>query len=154
MAEIKRILLATDFSDCSNHAREFACQIAVQFKAELHLLYVIHDMAVEVPDFGMGLAFPGYLENVSGVKRELSMKAHEKLEAELSEPWVEQLQVVHSVRFGIPATKIVEYAQEHDIDLIVIGTHGRVGIPHVLLGSVAERVIKHAPCPVTTVRLP
>ncbi|MCA8985625.1 MAG: universal stress protein [Planctomycetaceae bacterium] len=154
MAEIKRILLATDFSECSNHAREFACQIASQFKAELHLLYVIHDMAVEVPDFGMGLAFPGYLENVTGVKRELSMKAHEKLEAELSEPWVEQLQVVHSVRFGIPATKIVEYAQEHEIDLIVIGTHGRVGIPHVLLGSVAERVIKHAPCPVTTVRLP
>lgn len=151
MIAIQRILFATDFSECSNRARELACTLAERFEAELHLLHVIHDVAVEVPEFGMGLAFPGYLENIGQMKRDATAKALEKLQAELTDRW-SGLKTEAAVRIGVPASKVVEYAEEHQCDLIVIGTHGRTGLPHVLLGSVAERIIQHAPCPVTTVR--
>ena len=152
MSDYQRVLLATDFSDCSQRARDVACQLADKFDAKLHVIHVIHKMAVEVPDFGMGLAFPGYLENIPETKKKLSDKAQEMLAKEIAENWKESHQATFSIRFGVPDEEIVDYASQNNIDMIVIGTHGRSGLPHLLLGSVAERVIHRASCPVVTVK--
>jgi nucleotide-binding universal stress UspA family protein len=78
--------------------------------------------------------------------------AQEELDR-LEVPGAEQVrQVVREVQSGPPFVEIVRYAKEHDVDLIVMGTHGRTGIAHALIGSVAEKVVRKAPCPVLTVR--
>ncbi len=152
MREVQQVLFATDFSEYSHQARDFACQLAEKFGARLHVIHVVHNLAIEVPEFGMGLAFPGYLENLSEVKHELAAKAQVTLAKELTENFKEDHNVLFAIQFGIPDVEIVKYANQNAIDLIVMGTHGRSGISHVLVGSVAERVIEKATCPVTTVR--
>lgn len=152
MIDLKRILFATDFSECAVLAREMARQLAEQFGAELHILHVIHDLGVEVPDFGMGLAFPGYLENIGTQQREMKEGASKLLSQERSD--CGSVNVVTEVRFGKPFVEIIKYARDTEMDLIVVGSHGRSGITHLLIGSVAERVVRKAPCPVLTVRPP
>jgi nucleotide-binding universal stress UspA family protein len=78
----------------------------------------------------------------------------EKLDQQPGSPWDENLTVVREIRQGSPFLEIIRYAKEKNIDLIVLGTHGRSGLAHVMLGSVAERVVRIAPCPVLTVRHP
>lgn len=149
--EYKRILFATDFSPQASRARDYAVDLAVRLNAEFHLLHVIHQASLEVPEFGMGLAFPGYLENIPEKKHELEALAKDKLQGELPLDW-DSVHAAHfSVRFGTPFQEILEYAGEISTDLIVIGTHGRTGMMHALLGSVAERVVQKAKCPVLTV---
>ena len=82
----------------------------------------------------MGLAFPGYLENIPETKKKLSDKAQEQLAKELDENWKSSHRATYSIRFGVPDEEIVEYANSNHVDMIVIGTHGRSGLPHILLG--------------------
>lgn len=152
MNDIRKILFATDFSDGSHPAKNLACRFAETFHAELHVLHVVHNLAVEVPDFGMGLAFPGYTENLAEIRRELAAKAQESLAAEFGDRWKRDHKVTFAIQFGQPASEIVEYAEKNRIDLIVVGCHGRTGLQHAVMGSVAERVVRSARCPVTTVR--
>lgn len=121
---VREILFATDFSESSDVAGRVARDYARQFGARLHLLHVVWP--------GADPAMPPPLG---------------KLREELGEG-VPTLTVVES---GQPAAQIVRYAERHGIDLIVVGTHGRTGFTRVLLGSVAERVLRTAPCPVLTV---
>lgn len=80
-------------------------------------------------------------------------EASQKALDELPDPdWVDGVSVVREIRVGTPFVEIVRYAKSSDVDLIVIGTHGRSGLAHVLLGSTAERVVRKAPCPVLSVR--
>lgn len=151
MINLKRILLPTDFSEPAAAAVPYACELAGMFGAELHVLYVIHDLASEVPDFGMGLAFPGYLEHLPERMQKLEEEAIQQLTKVLPEGW-DKSRVVLATRQGPPFLRIIEYAREHQAELIVMGTHGRGMLPHTLLGSVAERVVRKAPCPVLTVR--
>ena len=151
MISLHRILLPTDFSDAAACAVPYACELADQFGAELHVLFVIHDLASEVPDFGMGLAFPGYLERLPERSQKLEEEAVEHLAKVLPDGW-DKSRVVLATRKGPAFQRIVEYAREHQTDLIVMGTHGRGMVSHTLLGSVAERVVRKAPCPVLTVR--
>lgn len=152
MAEIKKVLFATDFSETSRNARDVACELVEKLGADLHTLHVIHNLAVEVPDFGMGLSFPSYLEKLPAMKQELSSKAREALGEEFESSWKDDHHLTYAVRFGVPASEIVEYADKNGIQMIVIGTHGRTGLTHAVLGSVAERVLQKAHCPVVTVR--
>ena len=154
MINLKRILFATDFSDCAMQAKDTAHELCAGFGAELHLLHVIHNLAVEVPESGMEMAFPGFLENIGGQRKELRQKALQSLNAEVGASWREQHGVVLDTRFGKPFVEIVRYARDKDIDLIVVGTHGRTGLEHVLLGSVAENVVRKASCPVLTAHPP
>jgi universal stress protein A len=148
MIELKRILLPTDFSEFSAAARVYACAFADQFQAELHVLHVIQDLAPLVPEPGAMLAPPvDYL-------RELELNAQAMLERAIDADWAAGKTVVRMVRQGPPFLEIIRYAQELNIDLIVIGTHGRSGLAHVLMGSVVEKVVRKAPCPVLTVRHP
>ncbi len=146
MITLKRILLATDFSDCSEHALRYACEFAEAFGAELHLVYVNEPPAAAYSEFGVGFV------GVDGLEEDIKRSAAAKLDGLPDEKWQDKLTVSRAVLFGTPFIEIVRYARENDIDLIVLGTHGRGAIAHMLMGSTAEKVVRKAPCPVMTVR--
>lgn len=152
MISIKRILLPTDFSDSAQQARDYACLLAEELQAELHLLHVLSDPLQSAPSFGMGLVSPELLRRSPEEDRKQEADALEKLRECLSDEWRTGKQVQFVTRWGNAYVETVRYAREHDVDLIVMGTHGRAGLRHVLLGSVAENIVRHAPCPVLTVR--
>ena len=142
---LQRILLPTDFSNYSAAATKYACELATKFDAELHLLHTLEVHPGSTPDFGMGLALPKYINE--------SRAAAEKALAGVLDPqWSAGRTVIQAVVEGSPKVEIIRYARKHDIDLIVLSTHGRTGLPHVIMGSVAETVVRTAPCPVLTVR--
>lgn len=147
MIDVLRILWPTDFGETSNEAGKYAFTLADQFAAELHALHVVQDLASSLPESATLMAsFPNsYMTQVQEL-------AEEQLAADLPSDFAGGKEVVRVIKVGSPLTKILDYAQDHDIDLIVMGTHGRTGLPHFLIGSVAERVVRHAPCPVLTVR--
>jgi nucleotide-binding universal stress UspA family protein len=145
MIELQKILLPTDFSEHAAEAMRYACALADHFDAELHLLHVLEVHISSTPQFGMGLA-------VSTPARESSEAAGRALEELIDAAWAKDHRVVCATTDGPAFLGIIRYAKQHDIDMIVMGTHGRSGLPHVLLGSVSERVVRKAPCPVLTVR--
>lgn len=143
---VQRILFPTDFSELSKVAEKSACDLADQFAAELHVLHVLHDLFLTMPMTAAALLIPPKaLDNVIN-------HAEEEIQKLPPTAWASGKKVVRVVRIGSTFDTIVQYAKDNAIDLIVIGTHGRTGLPHVLLGSVAERVVQHAPCSVLTVR--
>ena len=142
MIEFKRILVPTDFSEYSAEAVGYGCALTDSFQAELHLLHVLEVHLGSTPVFAGGLALtPRVQESRAAAESALEQVAAGR-------------EAVRSTREGPAFLEIVRYAKENDIDLIVIGTHGRSGLAHVMLGSVAERVVRKAPCPVMTVRHP
>ncbi len=145
MIDLQRILLPTDFSDNAAEAQKYACEFADRFGSELHLLHVLEVHVDPTPQFGMGLALPSHME-------ESTKAAENQLAALLPAAWASMHEVVRATMHGSPFVEIVRYARQQNIDLIVMGTHGRTGLAHVLTGSVAERVVRKAPCPVLTVR--
>lgn len=146
MIKLKRILAPTDFSDCSAHAVRYACEFAEVFGAEIHLLYVVEPPAAAYGEFGIG--YIGASEVQENVKR----AAEKKLLELPSPPWPDKLETTRAVLEGTPFVEIVRYVKEQDIDLVVLGTHGRGAIAHMLMGSTAEKVVRKSPCPVLTVR--
>ena len=139
MITLKRILVPHDFSETSEAAMKYATELARIFGAKLHVLHVSEtartDMPTEFPlelEEGMEEAVRGrLLKTVPGRdKREF----HPNFE----------------LRSGTPSAEIVRYAKDRDIDLIVMGTHGRGFIAHAVMGSVTEKVVRNAPCPVLT----
>jgi universal stress protein A len=142
---IQKILLPTDFSDYSAAATKYACELATKFDLELHILHVLETHLVSTPTFGMGLDLPKYVS-------ESKAAAEKSLTNVLDPEWPAGRTVVKAVIEGSPKAEIVAYARKHCIDMIVLATHGRSGLAHVLMGSVAESVVRTAPCPVLTVR--
>lgn len=141
MITLKRILVPTDFSEHSDKAIRYGAELASKFGAELHLIHTIESTPIM---YGEGAYFPPETE------AEIEASARKQLEA--VEVPAEGVTVKREVVPGHPFVEIIRYAREHDIGLIVIGTHGRGAIAHMLLGSVAEKVVRKAPCPVLTVR--
>lgn len=142
---IQRILLPTDFSTYSAAATKYACEFVTRFDAELHLLHSLETHVSTTPGFGMGLALPVHIQ-------ESRVAAEKALTSVLAPQWSAGRTVVQAVVEGSPKVEIVRYARKHEIDLIVLATHGRSGLAHVIIGSVAESVVRTAPCPVLTVR--
>ncbi len=141
---LKRILLPTDFSDTAQHALGYAREMAERFGAEVHVLYVVPDPAPQ--DWAVGAAAP--------VVSDLLEKWEVDAERRLGEIALDGIETVRAIRIGHAFVEIVRYATDNTIDLIVMGTHGRGPVKHLLLGSVAEKVVRKAPCPVLTVRQP
>jgi nucleotide-binding universal stress UspA family protein len=146
MISLKKILVPTDFSECSAAAVKYGYALADAFGASLHLLNVIQD------PYAMPWAAEGCSSSMGELLADWEREAKRRLLetvplAAMSTP------VVHT-RVGAPHSEIVRYASEQSIDLIVLGTHGRGRFGHMLLGSVAERIVRTAPCPVLTVRHP
>ncbi len=142
MIEFKRILIPTDFSKYSTEAIGYACALADKFNSEVHLLHVLEIHASTTPVFGGGLAFsPPVQESVDAAEKALERTPFGR-------------KAVRATAEGPPFLEILRYAKDNSIDLIVMGTHGRSGLAHVMLGSTAERVVRKASCPVMTVRHP
>ena len=138
----KTIVAATDFSSPSELALEYARTLAKRFGASLHLVHV-----VEEP---YPIGSEGYVVDVAEFHESLLQEAHQQLATRLA--IISDEGATGEVLVGKPARRITEAASEKNADLIVMGTHGRGGVAHLLMGSVAERVVRTAPCPVLTVR--
>jgi nucleotide-binding universal stress UspA family protein len=144
--EIRSMMAPTDFSAHSEKAVRYACGLAERLESELHLVHVLSEFLPAGPDpLLMPVVPPEYY-------RENEVRAKEMLGRRLDPAWGVPPAVITAVRWGSPVESIVSYAIDHRIDLIVIATHGRTGLSHVLLGSVAERIVREAPCPVLTLR--
>jgi nucleotide-binding universal stress UspA family protein len=149
MIALKQLLVPTDFSIASGVALKYAKELATNFKATLHLLHVIEDMRI----FGW-TAPEGSVPPLYTLIDEMETKVHAGMEKLLSAAEREQFCARLSIRRGSPFVEIIRYARTENIDMIVLGTHGRGPIAHMLMGSVAERVVRKSPCPVLTVRHP
>lgn len=137
--DMKRILVPTDLSDNSKQAVDFASLLARDLDAELHLLFV------EMGTYGYGGAamdYPVIEQNLEQAKGELERIA----------PPHDGVRCERHVETGDPASSIDQFAKEHEIDLIVMTTHGRTGLARVLMGSIAEAVVRRGACPVLTIR--
>ena len=146
MVTIKKILFPTDFSELSKAAEKSACDMADEFGAELHVLHVLHDLFLTMPQTAAALLIP------PKVLEDWITSAEEEIQKIPPAAWASDKQVVRVVRIGSTYDTIVQYVKDQAIDLIVMGTHGRTGLRHALLGSIAERVVQLAPCSVLTVR--
>jgi nucleotide-binding universal stress UspA family protein len=144
---LQRVLVPTDFSDTSGAALIYATALGEQFGASLHLLHV-----VEVIVAGETLPWP--LGPRDEIDRAIESSAWEALRGLMSSDEQNRLHAEVALQWGTPFVEIIRYARAHDIDLITMGTHGRGGVKHLLMGSVAENVVRSSPCPVLTVRHP
>ena len=144
----KHILVPTDFSELSNAAAAYAAKLAIALKASLHIQHVLVD-----PISGEWAVDAARLPHVLD---ETAEKAREKLDAKLKKVLTVDeraaLTVETAVGTGHPPDEILEYADSHGIDLIVMGTHGRGGVERMWLGSVTEKVLRKAHCPVLALR--
>jgi nucleotide-binding universal stress UspA family protein len=147
MVRIRQILVPTDFSATSDAALDYAREVATRFGATLRLLHVVHDPFANGP-----LASDAFVTDTPGVRTTILDEFKTRLADRLTDRDREALGATAEVVFGQAAETIVDYAAGGRIDLIVMGTHGRTGMAHLLLGSVAERVVRTAHCPVLTVR--
>jgi len=144
MVAIKNILVATDFSEPSGVALAYGRDLARTYHARLHVLHVVEDVMLRfTPEVGF----------IDGdLQQDLENIATRDLKAIVTDEDRRTLNAVTMVEKGInPAETIVKYAKANPIDLIVTGTHGRGAVKHFLMGNVAERVVRMAPCPVLTV---
>lgn len=144
---ISRILVPVDFSSHSEYALRYAIALANRLGASLHLLHVVED-----PVATGAWGYEGVVPGLNDLLGELVANARRRLLAYRSDAERAQVPVVTTVQIGPTSHTIVEHTRGLDIDLIVMGTHGRTGLAHLFMGSVAERVVRHAPCPVLTVR--
>jgi nucleotide-binding universal stress UspA family protein len=145
---IQRILLATDFSKSSSHALDYAVILAQKFSSEIILLHVVQPSPPLVTD----LAYSG--AELLGGSAAIIRQTHDRLGALIEEISHCGVHVTAQCREGLPYDELMALASEQSVDLIVLGTHGHTGLSHILLGSVAEKVVRHAVCPVLTVRHP
>jgi len=144
----RNILAATDFSPVSDTALQYARELARAFGATLHVVHVINDLMAE----GMP---PTFVPAFGNAQRAIREAAREQLHtAATAGDLTKGTLAEHLMSSPSPANAILECARDNAINLIVVGTHGRGGVAHFLLGSVAERVVRSAPCPVLTVRHP
>ena len=163
MIALKRILVPTDFSDTSQAAVQYGVAFARAFGAKLYLMHAVAPLELETilegervveDSIGGGVAVssaPASLDEIA------HNAAHAQLAKVLTEDEEQELQPEYELRSsgqGGAYVEVVRCAQEHDIDLIVMGTHGRGFMAHLLMGSVAEKVVRKAPCPVLTVHHP
>ncbi len=144
---ISKVLVPIDFSDYSKSALKYAVNFVGYFKAELTLIYVVEPV-IYPPDFSMGqIAIPS-------VDLEMDKRAIDELNKLAQQEIPSEIKVKTVVKTGKPFLEIIETAQDENVDLIIIATHGHTGVEHILFGSTAEKVVRKAPCPVLTLREP
>ena len=145
MIKINQILVPTDFSEHARHALNYAVELSREFGATIHLLHVCDDINHILADPSATLI------SISELVEEQERLANAELN-ELAATVPEGIEVLPRIKMQAPVVGILKYAEDHDIDLIILGTHGRTGMAHLVLGSVAERVVRQASCPVLVVR--
>lgn len=146
MVNIKNILCPIDYSVYSEMALKYAIEFAEKYQAKLYLVHVLDIRVYDIND-------PD-LYNVNIVDEETIHKLRERLLKCVNEDTKNKISVEAIVIQGVPFAEIIRAAKDYKIDLIVLGTHGRTGLSHAIMGSVAEKVVRKAPCPVLTIRHP
>jgi len=145
MITIKQILVPVDFSDTSKLAMKYAAEFAHKFKAELHIIHAVEPVVYASEPFAP--------INTGEIQVAQERMARDEI-AKWHRSFIpDEIKTHEDVMIGKAYTEIIRYAQEHKIDVIIIGTHGRSGFDHFLLGSTAEKVVRKSPCPVLTVHL-
>jgi nucleotide-binding universal stress UspA family protein len=148
MITINNVLVATDFSETSASALNYGREFARTFGATLHVLHVVENALMWAGPEAAGIDFVELQAEFAGT-------AQQKLDRIVTREDRAQLKAVTAVRNGSsPAFEIARYARAEDIDIILLGTHGRSMMGHLLMGNVAEKVVRIAPCPVMTVHHP
>jgi nucleotide-binding universal stress UspA family protein len=147
MITLRRLLVPIDFSPHSEQALRYAVALADKFGAELFLLHVFQDLTIYQTEVVSGA--PPIMPPVE----QLTASARGEMARLVRDKQLHRFATHTEIVEGGPVEEIVDYAQEKNIDLIVMGTHGRGWLAHALLGSVAEKVVRKAPCPVLTVRV-
>ncbi len=147
MVKLDKILCAVDFSEYSLEALKYATHLTLKENASLYLVHIVDS---RVYDYGGPIYEPEPVAMESMVDRESMGRVKGKLLETVSNEIKDNVEAIVTV--GVPFVEIIKAAKDHDIDLIVVGTHGRSGIAHMLIGSVAEKVVRKAPCPVLTVK--
>lgn len=142
---IRNILVPLDFSGHSKNALRYAIPIAQQYGAAVHLIYVI-EPTIYPADLGFGQVV------MPGIEEEIRTKSAEELQSIIEEEIGETLDADAVVRMGKPHQEILREAEEKNVDLIIIATHGHTGVEQILFGSTAMRVVRLAKCPVLTIR--
>ena len=144
--QIRQILAPTDFSECSRQAVACGYDLAKTFGAKLVLLHVIEELP----------SYAGFIPPAGAIMllRDLEHQSRLDLAEVLPEAEAAEVEVARRAVVGSPSHEIVEVAAAEKVDLIIIATHGRTGFSHLFMGSVAERVVRTATCPVLTVRHP
>ena len=150
MVKIKKILIPIDFSDFSMHALKYGVAVARHFGAKILLLHVIsQELLNEIK------TVRGFLGDTDSPEEFLARKKrdiNERIEKIVKGEPDQALFEGQLIETGIPSEEIIRVAEARKVDLIVIGTHGRSGLSHILIGSVAEKVVRRSPCPVLSVR--
>jgi nucleotide-binding universal stress UspA family protein len=144
---LQRILVATDFGDESHVALKYGVALAEAFDASLHVLHVLETIAGAEP-----LAVD--LDARKAVESAIEAAAWDELRGLLTADEQTRLRARLALEWGLPFVEIIGYAKTHQIDLITMGTHGKGKVARVILGSVAEQVMRSAPCPTLTTRHP
>jgi nucleotide-binding universal stress UspA family protein len=146
MIKLKKILYPTDFSESSLEALKYAVAFARDFKAHLVLMHVVNEAI-----FSEGLSLPrtGAPEDL---ENEMRAEAARQLKTIIPADERATLDWETVILRGMPFLEIIRYATANAVDLIVIGTHGRSGVEHIIFGSTAEKVVRKAPCPVLSVK--
>jgi nucleotide-binding universal stress UspA family protein len=145
MIALKNILVATDFGEPADAALAYGRELARTYGATLHVLHVVDDVYLR-------LGGDAYVSVLPELQRDAEIAARNRLDALLVDCDPQPMPIKKViVTSAAPATALVEYAEGAGVDLIVMGTHGRKAFAHLLLGSVAERVVRTAPCPGLTV---
>lgn len=147
MKPFRKILVPVDFSDHSERALQTAVMLARSYEAAVCIVHVYEPMAVAVPE-GYVLFSETQLQKMFGE----FLSALNKLQQSTRDAGIQQVDT--RLLHGFATSEIQAFAEQGSFDLIVMGTHGRRGLSHALLGSVAERVLRTAPCPVLIVRAP
>ena len=145
MITLKKILCPIDHSDCSKEALKYAVSFALRNEAELYLLHVID---IRTFDENLDTITKQIADDssINNLKKKLLECVPEEIRSDMK---IEAIVVQ-----GIPFVEIIKIAKENEVDMLVLGTHGRTGLAHMMLGSVSEKVVRKAPCPVLTVRTP
>jgi nucleotide-binding universal stress UspA family protein len=144
---VKNILVPTDFSAGSEEAVRYAFDLALHLGATLHVLHVLEN------PFAPGAFMEMYTPPPAEYFLDMERRAEDRLRAALTPEQKKQVPVVMTTRIGFPATEILDRLQEEPkIDLVVMATHGRGGVARLVLGSVTDKVVRSAPCPVLTMR--
>ena len=144
MNKYRRLLCPVDFSDISKDAFQIAIDLAVLFKADLHVMHVFQMPASTIPE--------GIYDIPDDAEDKVKNHFSKKLDEFIKNHSTPEINITTGSYEGFPHVEIIKYANETNADMIVMGTHGRTGLSHVLLGSVTERVIRTSDIPVLTVR--
>lgn len=144
--EVRRILFPTDVSEGSAHAVPYVADLTRHYGAKLYIIHVVYDITRAT-----GMYVPHI--NMDELYRDIETSAKRELEKCCVEELRGYKNIEYRILKGVPHEEILKFADENNIDMIIMGTHSRKGLDRVIFGSTAERVVRHAKCPVLTVGL-